>query len=54
VALLKGGRLLGPAPAGEILTSGTLEGLYGTPVEVVTVGEGRARGQVVCVPVVGG
>jgi iron complex transport system ATP-binding protein len=54
VALLKGGRLLGPAPAGEMLTSGTLEGLYGTAIEVVTVGEGRARGQVVCVPVVGG
>jgi iron complex transport system ATP-binding protein len=50
-ALLKQGRLLGPAPPAELLTVPTLEALYGTPVEVVALTEGRARGQVLCVPV---
>ena len=50
-ALLKEGRLLGPAPPAELLTAPTLEGLYGTPIEVVALTEGRAKGQVLCVPV---
>jgi iron complex transport system ATP-binding protein len=50
-ALLKNGRLLGPAPPTELLTAPTLEALYDTPIEVVALTEGRARGQVLCVPV---
>jgi iron complex transport system ATP-binding protein len=50
-ALLKEGRLLGPAPPAELLTAPTLEALYGTPIEVVALSEGRAKGQVLCVPV---
>ena len=50
-ALLKDGRLLGPAAPTELLTAPTLEALYGTPIEVVSLTEGRARGQVLCVPV---
>ena len=50
-ALLKEGRLLGPAPPADLLTAPTLEALYGTPIEVVSLTEGRARGQVLCVPV---
>ena len=50
-ALLKEGRLLGPAPPAELLTAPTLVGLYGTPIEVVALTEGRAKGQVLCVPV---
>ena len=50
-ALLKNGRLLGPAPPADLLTAPTLEALYGTPIEVVSLSEGRARGQVLCVPV---
>jgi len=49
--LLKDGHLLGPAPPAELLTAPMLESLYGTPIEVVAVPDGRARGQVVCVPV---
>jgi iron complex transport system ATP-binding protein len=41
-ALLKEGRLLGPAPPAELLTAPTLEGLYGTPIEVVA-GAWRCR-----------
>ena len=50
-ALLKDGRLLGPARPAELLTAPTLEALYGTPIQVVALTEGRARGQVLCVPV---
>jgi iron complex transport system ATP-binding protein len=51
VALLKQGRLLGPAPPAALLTGPVLEDLYGTAIEVVPIAQGRARGQVVCVPV---
>ncbi|MCC6719847.1 MAG: ABC transporter ATP-binding protein [Acetobacteraceae bacterium] len=51
VALLKDGRLFGPAPPAELLTAPMLEALYGTPIEVVPLTQGRARGQVLCVPV---
>ncbi len=51
VGLLKDGRLLGPAPPRDLLTAPTLEALYGTPIEVVAIPDGRARGQVLCVPV---
>ena len=51
VALLKQGRLLGPAPPGDLLTAPVLEDLYGTAIEVLAIPQGRARGQTVCVPV---
>jgi len=50
-ALLKDGRLIGPAPPHHLLTAATLEALYGTPIELVSVPDGRARGQILCVPV---
>ena len=50
-ALLKDGRLSGPAPAETLLDPARLAELYGTPVEVVRVPGGRASGQVLCVPV---
>jgi iron complex transport system ATP-binding protein len=51
VALLKQGRLLGPACPATLLRAEVLEALYGTPIEVLTVAQGRARGQTLCVPV---
>jgi iron complex transport system ATP-binding protein len=51
VGLLKDGRMLGPAPPAALLRAETLEALYGTPIEVMTVAAGRARGQTLCVPV---
>lgn len=51
VALLKDGRLDGPAAPEELLTSAALGRLYGTPVEVIRVPAGRAQGQHLCVPV---
>lgn len=46
VALLKDGRLLGPAPPDILLDGVMLESLYDTPIEVVRLPSGR----VVCVP----
>lgn len=51
VALLVQGRLQGPAPAAQMLTAQALSGLYGTPVDLLEVSSGPARGQHVCVPV---
>jgi iron complex transport system ATP-binding protein len=51
VGLLKDGRLVGPAAPGALLRAETLEALYGTPIDVMSVAAGRARGQTVCVPV---
>lgn len=51
VALLKDGRMDGPAPPADLLTPAVLGALYGTPIEVVRVPGGRAQGQVLCVPV---
>lgn len=53
VALLAQGRLRGPAPAADMLTAAALSGLYGTPVDLLKVSSGPARGQQVCVPVLG-
>jgi len=49
VALLKDGRLLGPAPPDILLDGVMLESLYDTPIEVVRLPSGR----VVCVPQLG-
>jgi iron complex transport system ATP-binding protein len=51
VALLAKGSLSGPAPAAELLTAPELTRLYGTPVELLHIQGGPARGQHVCVPV---
>ena len=51
VAMLVQRRLRGPAPAAELLTAAELSRLYGTPVDLVHVSCGPARGQQVCVPV---
>jgi iron complex transport system ATP-binding protein len=51
VALLAQGRLRGPAPATELLTAAELSRLYETPVDLMHVSSGPARGQQVCVPV---
>jgi iron complex transport system ATP-binding protein len=53
VALLKDGRLRGPAPPAALLTAAVLEDLYAAAVEVVRVEAGRAAGQSVCVPLLG-
>jgi iron complex transport system ATP-binding protein len=47
VALLKDGRLRGPAPPDVLLDAGSLAALYDTPIDVLRV----PSGQVVCVPV---
>jgi len=47
VAMLKEGRLRGPAPADELLEASTLADLYGTPIDVIRA----PSGQVLCVPV---
>jgi iron complex transport system ATP-binding protein len=47
VALLKEGRLRGPAPPDELLAPSTLADLYGTPIEVFRA----PSGQMLCVPV---
>jgi iron complex transport system ATP-binding protein len=49
VALLKDGRLRGPAPADALLNATELAALYGTPIEVVRA----PSGQLLCVPVMG-
>jgi iron complex transport system ATP-binding protein len=46
VALLKDGRLTGPASPEDLLDAASLGSLYGTPVDVVRL----ANGQTVCVP----
>jgi iron complex transport system ATP-binding protein len=46
-ALLRDGTLRGPAPAADLLDAATLGALYGTPVEVVALTDGRR----LCVPV---
>ncbi len=51
VALLQQGRLRGPAPATQLLTATELSRLYQTPVDLIPVARGPARGQWVCVPV---
>ena len=51
VALLKDGRLRGPAAPEALLTADALGALYGTAVDVIRVPAGRAQGQVLCVPV---
>ncbi len=51
VGLLQDGRMLGPAAPAALLRAETLEALYGTPIEVMAVDAGRARGQTLCVPV---
>lgn len=51
VALLVRGRLRGPAPAADMLTAPELSRLYGTPVDLLQVPSGPARGQRVCVAV---
>ncbi len=51
VGLLRDGRMLGPAAPEALLRAETLEALYGTPIEVMTVDAGRAQGQTLCVPV---
>ena len=51
VAMLKNARLLGPAPPAELLTAETLEVLYATPIDLLKIPTGRARGQTLCVPV---
>ena len=51
VALLAQRRLRGPAPAGELLTAAELSRLYETPVDLLCLPSGPARGQHVCVPV---
>ena len=51
VALLVQGRLRGPAPAADMLTAPELSRLYGTPVDLLQVPSGPARGQRVCVAV---
>jgi len=52
VALLHHGHLRGPAPASQLLTAPELTRLYGTPISLVPVTSGPARGQVACVPVI--
>ncbi len=51
VALLVQGRLRGPAPAADMLTAPELSHLYDTPVDLLQVSTGPARGQRVCVAV---
>jgi len=51
VAMLKDGKLLGPAKPDALLDAAALERLYGTPVEIVRIAQGRAAGQTLCVPV---
>ena len=51
VALLKDGRLAGPAAPEDLLSSAELGQLYGTPIDVIQVPAGRAMGQYLCVPV---
>ena len=51
VALLKDGRLRGPAPAAELINAAELDALYGTAIDVIQVPAGRAQGQFLCVPV---
>lgn len=52
VALLQHGQLRGPAPAAQLLTAPELTRLYGTPIALLPVLNGPARGQVACLPVV--
>jgi iron complex transport system ATP-binding protein len=51
VALLSPSGLRGPAPAVDLLTAAELTQLYSTPVDLVHVQAGPARGQHACVPV---
>ncbi|MBM3534762.1 MAG: ABC transporter ATP-binding protein [Alphaproteobacteria bacterium] len=51
VAMLKDGTLMGPAAPDSLLDAEALGQLYGTPVEVVRIAQGRAEGQTLCVPV---
>ncbi len=51
VALLVQRRLRGPAAAAQLLTPAELSRLYGTPVDLLHIDQGPARGQQVCVPV---
>lgn len=46
-ALLKDGRMQGPAPADDLLDAALLADLYDTPIAVIQAGDGRR----VCVPV---
>lgn len=50
-AMLKDGKLIGPAAPESLLDAGALGQLYGTPIEVIRISEGRAEGQYLCVPV---
>lgn len=52
VALLRERRLIGPGPAEELLTAQQLTNLYATPVELLAILDGPAKGQRACVPVV--
>ncbi|MBM3598614.1 MAG: ABC transporter ATP-binding protein [Alphaproteobacteria bacterium] len=50
-ALLKDGRLRGPGQPKELLSAAELGALYGTEVDVMQVGSGRATGRFICVPI---
>ena len=51
VALLKDGRLAGPAAPETLLDAAALAALYDTPIDVIRVPAGPAIGQYLCVPV---
>lgn len=51
VAMLKDASLLGPSPPAELLTAETLETLYATPIDLLQVPSGRAKGQILCIPI---
>jgi len=51
VAMLKDGRLKGPAAPETLLDAEALGTLYGTPIEVIRITQGLAEGQYLCVPV---
>jgi iron complex transport system ATP-binding protein len=51
VAMLKDGKLGGPAGPESLLDAEALGTLYGTPIDVIRISGGRAEGQTLCVPV---
>lgn len=51
VALLKDGRMIGPAAPETLLDAAALGRLYDTPIDVIRVPAGPATGQYLCVPV---
>lgn len=52
-ALLKDGRLVGPAAPEALLDADALGALYDIPVAVIRVPSGPAAGQVLCAPILG-